>query len=281
MSKCLVTMMMVILLVGCQTGTDLPQPEAEGTNQTNEAVEKEQDLELEEVVEKSEQDEYNPEEFEEVDERQLEPRYRINEGNWRVEPIDDADKKVVLLTIDDAPENYSVDMAKTLSELGVNAIFFINGHFLDEEGREHLKTIHELGFQIGNHTMTHPNLRDLAPEEQREEIVALNDLIEEIIGERPRFFRAPFGANTDVSKQVSKEEGMQWMNWTYGYDWEPEYMDADALADIMVNTNLLSDGANILMHDREWTKDALPEIIKGIREQGYTFVDPTEIKSNE
>ena len=34
------------------------------------------------------------------------------------------------------------------------------------------------------------------------EIVELNDLIEEITGERPRFYRAPFGVNTDYSKEL-------------------------------------------------------------------------------
>src|SRR5699024_11257747 len=102
-------------------------------------------------------------------------------------------------------------------------------------------------------THSHPNLQSISEEEQRHEIVHANDLIEEVIGERPRFFRAPFGANTDYTKQVAAEEGMVLTNWSYGYDWEAEYQDPAALADIMVNTEFLSDGSNLLMHDRAWT----------------------------
>ncbi|GEN57504.1 hypothetical protein GCM10012290_20920 [Halolactibacillus alkaliphilus] len=213
----------------------------------------------------------------------VEALYEINQGNWRVQPIDESsDGKVALLTIDDAPDKHAVEMAHILYELEVPAIFFVNGHFLEtEEKEEQLKEIVSLGFTIGNHTYNHPNLRDISVDEQRDQLVSLNDKIEEIIGERPKFFRAPFGANTEESLAIAKEEKMVVMNWTYGYDWEADYQDSKALADIMVNTEYLSEGANLLMHDREWTKEALEDIVTGLREKGYTFVSPEQIKGVE
>lgn len=68
------------------------------------------------------------------------------------------------------------------------------------------------------------------------------------------------------------------MNWTYGYDWEKEYMSKEELVNIMVNTPLLTNGSNLLMHDREWTNDALEEIIKGLKQKDYKIVDPARIK---
>lgn len=212
----------------------------------------------------------------------VEPLYQINSRTWSVEPLGDANANVVLLTIDDAPDKYSVEMAKTLAGLGVNAIFFVNGHFIDtEEEAERLKEIHELGFPIGNHTYSHSNLSDLSESEQQKEIVRLNDRVEEIIGERPTFFRAPFGVNTDFSRKVVEEEGMLLMNWTYGYDWEMDYQSKEALAEIMVNTPFLKKGANLLMHDRKWTNEALGDIVKGLKEKGFEIVDPTLIKTLE
>ena len=55
----------------------------------------------------------------------------------------------------------------------------------------------------------------------------------------------------------------------------------DALADIMVNTEHLSDGANLLMHDREWTADALKDIVEGLRAKGYDLIDPATIQGVE
>ncbi len=254
----------------------------EGISVDEESSREEKQAEL--VEDENEQQEEDKQEEEVV----VSPRYAL-QTNEMVKPIDEkGNENVVLLTIDDAPEHYSVDMAKLLKEKEVNAIFFVNGHFImDETGREKLQVIYDLGFEIGNHTMTHPNLRDLSEEEQRKEIVELNDLIEDIIGERPRFFRAPFGVNTEVSRQVVLEENMQWMNWTYGYDYFQPYMNAEALTEAMVTGkgpevdvpySLLKPGANLLMHDRKWTLEALPDIITGLREKGYEFVDPKLIE---
>ncbi|WHY63360.1 polysaccharide deacetylase family protein [Cytobacillus firmus] len=209
-----------------------------------------------------------------------EPQYKVNEHNWSIEPINQANSKVVLLTIDDAPDKNALEMARILKKLSAPAIFFVNGHFIDTpEEAKVLKEIHELGFAIGNHTNSHLNLKSLPEEQQYKEIVDLNDRVEEIIGERPKFFRAPFGSITDYSRKIAEAENMVLMNWTYGYDWEKEYQSKEALADIMVNSPYLSKGANVLMHDREWTKEALEDIVKGLRNKVFTPVDPVLIST--
>lgn len=206
--------------------------------------------------------------------------FTMDVNNWTFQSTEETEQKYVLITIDDAPDTYAVEMAHILAEREVPAIFFVNGHLLSsEEGREALKEIAALGFEIGNHTMTHANLNELTFEETEEEILPLNKLIEGITGEKPRFFRAPFGLNTDFSKEILAREEITWMNWTYGYDWENEFMEKEALAEIMVNTEHLTDGANLLMHDRKWTKEALPLIIDGLRDKGYEFIDPDAIEN--
>lgn len=230
------------------------------------------------IEQKEEKDEKNAEENKTKDET----KYIVNESTWYLEPIDeDVNEKVVLITIDDAPDSYASEMAEILKRLEVPAIFFVNGHLLeDNEGKETLKELDEMGFMIGNHTYSHQSLLDLSEEEQIDEIVKVNDQVEQIIGKRPIFFRAPFGQNTDISKKIIKEENMFSMNWSYGYDWNEEYMDKDSLVHIMINADELRSGANLLMHDRKWTSEALEEIILGLREKGYDFVDPATIKVN-
>ncbi|WP_121609406.1 polysaccharide deacetylase family protein [Mesobacillus foraminis] len=262
-----------LLLVSCQSGKDSPETDSREANQGSDRREYEQAAVLKEerVTEQ------------ELDTKQMEQgkRYSINPETWAVEPTGDAPKEVVLLTIDDAPANYSVEMAKTLKSLGVKAIFFVNGHLLDRPGGENaLKKIYELGFPIGNHTYHHQRLTELTEAQQREEIVSLNRRVEGIVGQKPKFFRAPFGQMTPYSRNVAREEKMTLMNWSYGYDWEKEYQTPEALADIMVNTPYLKNGANLLMHDRQWTSQALEGIVKGIQEKGFTIVDPEEIETS-
>jgi peptidoglycan-N-acetylglucosamine deacetylase len=208
------------------------------------------------------------------------PQYKLNPANWAFEPIKDANPKVALLTFDDAPGQHALEIANQLHALRVPAIFFVNGHFLERgEGKAALTEIHKLGFAIGNHTNSHSNLKELTEEKQREEIILLNDKIETIIGERPKFFRAPFGANTDYSKQVALEDNMLVMNWTFGYDWEKEYQNKDSLTNITLQSPYLANGANILMHDRQWTSEAIEGIVIGLQKQGYQLVDPALIET--
>ncbi|MCA0969426.1 polysaccharide deacetylase family protein [Halobacillus litoralis] len=258
-----------------ETETEQPEPETEETSKG----EGEDTSQEEESDEEAKDSESADETSAQPEEEPKEPQYKLG-ANWSFEPIADANPQVALITIDDAPDKYGVEMAKTLKEMNAPAIFFVNGHFIDtEEEKEKLKQIHELGFAIGNHTNSHASLPDLTEEQQKQEIVGLNDQIEKVIGERPKFFRAPFGQNTDYSKQLAKEEGMLVMNWTYGYDWNEEYMSADAIADIMVNTELLNHGANLLMHDREWTYNGLTQIVEGLRNKDYELLDPALIQT--
>uniref|UniRef100_UPI0035A15E56 polysaccharide deacetylase family protein n=1 Tax=Jeotgalibaca porci TaxID=1868793 RepID=UPI0035A15E56 len=172
--------------------------------------------------------------------------------------------------------------AQTVKEKGANAIFFVMGQFLDsEESRKIIKEVSDMGFEIGNHSYSHPDMASISYEEQLEEIVATNDAIEEITGKRPRFFRAPYGSYNADTDAISELENMTLMNWTYGYDWVDGYMEETALADIMINAPELGSGGNLLMHDRPWTAAAIGTIIDGLRAQGYEMVDPKLIESPE
>ena len=258
-----------LLLSACQDEAASSAEDSNDVEATTEEVETTEDdtAAEEEVVE------------EEVEEEEdLAYQYEINPNIFSVEPIDGEtaeDEKLVLLTFDDAPYGNSLQIAETLQDRGVSAIFFVNSMYMeDEEGYEAIQQLHDMGFEIANHTHTHAKLDDYSEESQRDEILTTNDIIEEATGERPRFFRAPHGIMTEYSKQVVAEEEMTWMNWSFGYDWEVQYQDADALADITLNTELLGNGTNILMHDRDWTAAAVPAIVDGLLDQGFTIVDP-------
>ncbi|UOE92998.1 polysaccharide deacetylase family protein [Alkalihalobacillus sp. LMS39] len=283
MKRTIVISALVFLVIGCTSEpNEVAEPEQFSSQQqvhqekqmvTDERTEWEETMDT-----KEERPREETTEEEEKQKAKREPSYELSENIW-ITPIDDAEEEVLLLTIDDTPHQYSMEMAETLKELEVGAIFFVNGHLIQSgEGKEKVKQLHEMGFEIGNHTMSHGNLNEISAEEQRAEIKELNERIEDITGEPPRFFRAPYGKNTDISKSVVEEEGMQWMNWSYGYDYFTEYREASALENIMVNAPELTDGANLLLHDREWTNKALRNMVTGLQDKGYQFVDPQDIR---
>ena len=248
-------------------------------NQAEEHAQKSEEVSIQKEETLTETHKQEESKEEEVNEHQ-EQDYEVNMNNWRIEPIKEGNPKVALLTIDDAPDQHALEMAEILKELEVSAIFFVNGHLLEsDEKMQMLKQIADMGFEIGNHTYSHASLPGISEQEQEDELLRVNSLVEEITGSKPRFFRAPFGGNTDFSTKVAEEEGMQIMNWTMGYDWEKNYQSKEALAEVTLNSEFLYDGANILMHDRRWTKEALADIVEGLQEQGYEIVDPKRLKS--
>lgn len=205
---------------------------------------------------------------------------------------EDANPNVVLATVDDVPRKLpetptsSVKEAHAMADRGIYGIFFVNGMYLQgedgEEGQQALKEIADMGHVIGNHTLTHYSL-DQVPDEEtlRHEIIGNQDIIEEVIGYRPQFFRPPHGIEIPELEGILEEENMVSMNWSYGFDWDEAYSDPATLADVMVNTEFLSPGANLLMHDLAWTKEAMPAILDGIQAKGYEFVDARDIATRD
>ncbi|MGM8211892.1 polysaccharide deacetylase family protein [Virgibacillus sp. W0430] len=284
MKRQLLTLFIPFLLIACSEQQSTEQ-QNEKTNPNQQLPSGEKEL-REEKVDKVPEVETEEQEAQQADEKvnqneDNQPKYKINTTTWFIQPLDEkTNEQVVLLTIDDAPNTYALEMAKTLKKLEAQAIFFVNGHFLEtDEEKEILKEIHNMGFAIGNHTYSHEKLPNLSEAKQREEIIHVSDMVESIIGERPKYFRAPFGLNTDYSEQLANEEDMLLMNWSYGYDWDKKYMTREAIADIMVNAPELANGANLLMHDRKWTAEALESIVKGLRDKGYEIIDPALIQT--
>ena len=205
---------------------------------------------------------------------------------------EDANPDVVLATVDDVPRKLpetptsSVKEAHAMADRGIYGIFFVNGMYLQgedgEEGQQALKEIADMGHVIGNHTLTHYSL-DQVPDEEtlRHEIISNQDIIEEVVGYRPQFFRPPHGIRIPELEGILEEENMVSMNWSYGFDWDENYSNPTMLADVMVNTEFLSPGANLLMHDLTWTNEAMPAILDGIQAKGYEFVDARDIATRD
>jgi peptidoglycan/xylan/chitin deacetylase (PgdA/CDA1 family) len=212
-------------------------------------------------------------------------RYKVNPNNYLIYPVEPVEtgtqeenkaeeEKIVLLTFDDTPTGEATyQILDTLDKYKAKALFFVNGHYA-EPNLDTLREIKNRGHLIGNHTWWHIYIRREDPQTVREEIVRLNDFLEEKLGERPKYFRPPFGQNSDVSIEIIKEEGMQTMNWSNGsLDWELK--TPEAIAEQVLST--INSGDNILFHDKQKTADALDTILAQLTEQGYQFVLPTEV----
>ncbi|GFN30613.1 polysaccharide deacetylase family protein [Paenibacillus xylaniclasticus] len=207
--------------------------------------------------------------------------YRMNKV-YRFEPIDkeSTTDKVVLLTFDDGPKELEqlTSMLDTLDKHKAKAIFFVNGYRV-KANPDLLKLIHERGQTIGNHSWDHIDLKKETQASMEKQVGDVGKLVKETIGETPKFFRPPFGSGNDTVKKYVKDSGMLYMTWSNGsLDWDsssknkPEAVIANVLEQ-------LHPGANILMHELPWTKDALDELLTKLEEKGYGFIDPATIET--
>ncbi|MFD8818408.1 polysaccharide deacetylase family protein, partial [Streptomyces sp. NPDC059627] len=140
----------------------------------------------------------------------------------RKEPITEISRsgRRMMLTFDDGPNpNYTPHILDTLAKYDVRAMFFLCGECI-VVNRELVARMADEGHVVGNHTWTHPLLTTLNRREIRDEMASTSDAIEDTYGERPQWFRAPYGAWNRAAFQLGAEMGMEPMAWTVdSTDW--------------------------------------------------------------
>ena len=180
-------------------------------------------------------------------------------------------RKVVALTFDDGPSEYTPRFLSVLHEKHVHGTFFEIGQ--EMAGREStMRQILREGDEIGNHTAHHtefPGYADIAP---------VTSLIESITHFRPCLFRPPGGAVDSSVIAAAGADGLRTITWDVDpADWSNP--GSAAVYSRVVGT--AQPGSIILMHDgggdRGGTLAALPSIIDTLRARGYRFDTVTEL----
>lgn len=179
----------------------------------------------------------------------------------------DPNKPMIAFTFDDGPHPTNTSkLVDIFTQYNGKATFFVLG-YRAQRYSDIIKNCYQNGFQIENHSWSHPNLTTISPEQVYQEIYTTNDLIFSLIGKDPHYLRPPEGAYNDQVKEIAKMNIELWNIDTL--DWK--YRDAKRVTDQIVSK--AKDGKIILLHDIhdtsiEGVKNALPIL----HEQGYQFV---------
>lgn len=107
----------------------------------------------------------------------------------------------VCFTWDDGHSGH-LAIAQKAAELGQRHTFLITTSWLGDAGRltsEDVATIARLGHEIGNHTVTHPDLTTLTPAQRAVEYDDATAALEDITGDQVTTFCPPFGARNDAA----------------------------------------------------------------------------------
>lgn len=174
----------------------------------------------------------------------------------------------VALTIDDGPSPYTEDIIHILNQYHVHATFFFVGRNV-EHRQGVVKLAAESGDEIGDHTMSHPNLFDVTPEEQQQQINADRALIEQVTGKPVVLFRPPYENFNNATEQILKQDGMTIALWNRDpRDWSAT--NAEQIVTGVVDSS--PSGGVFDLHDKELTLEALPDIIKGLEAKHLQMV---------
>lgn len=177
------------------------------------------------------------------------------------------DEKIIAFAcnVDWGNENI-IPMLDIFSENDINITFFVTGRWA-KENPELLKAIFERGHEIGNHGYHHLNYDQLSYERNKEEILKADDVIKSILGIELKYFAPPAGAYNDYTIKACKDLNYDIIMWSIDtIDWR-EDSTKDKIKNRVIEN--IHNSAIVLMHPKEETVKALPEIISYIFEKGY------------
>lgn len=126
----------------------------------------------------------------------------------------------VFLTFDDGPDPvYTPAILDVLAAYHAKATFFVLGRAAEKYPHLVERIVAE-GHTIGNHTYSHPNPWFTSEDIAKEEVIKTSDIIENIIGFRPRWFRPPYGRLRFIMRQQATLDNMITVLWNRSIiDW--------------------------------------------------------------
>ncbi|HET6614761.1 MAG TPA: polysaccharide deacetylase family protein [Dehalococcoidia bacterium] len=192
----------------------------------------------------------------------------------------DASRRAIALTFDAGSDaGYTTDILRTLRAEGIRASFSVTGLWA-EANPELLNSIAADGHVLINHSYSHPSFTGrstgappLTAEERALQLSRVETTVYRLTSRSTRpYFRPPFG-DFDASVEADAAAAgfpviVMWTVDTFGWN------GATAEQIIERTMALAGPGAIVIMHVGSESQDAaaLPELIRRLRAEGYTFV---------
>lgn len=196
-------------------------------------------------------------------------------------------EKIAYLTFDDGPSLNTPIILDILKEHDIPATFFVNGYENEFASSIYNRIVHE-NHTLANHTFSH-NYSVIYRNKESffTDFYQLENLLMNYTDKKSSIVRLPGGSNNTMVQQYGGTKEMnkilaELKNQGYYYvDWNVDSMDAsdtvvtkNRIVSEVLNQSLGKQKVNILMHDssaKTTTAEALPAIIKGLKEQGFRF----------
>lgn len=178
-----------------------------------------------------------------------------------------ANKKVSLMF--NVYENTSIveQIMNELDKRQLKATFFIGGCWADDNGEMLVKLVSN-GHEIANHGYFHKDHKKLSYEQNHQEIRLTGAIIKALCGVQTTLFAPPSGSFSNLTLSCAEDLGYKVILWSRDtIDWR----DKDVNLIVKRATNV-TNGDLILMHPKEHTLKALPQILDYFEKVGLEQV---------
>ena len=190
-----------------------------------------------------------------------------------------SDRKAAALTFDISWGDKTPDkVLDVLKKYDQKATFFLSGPWADHY-RTIVKRIVDEGHEIASHGQDHVNLSGLSTDAIRQNIKSAHDILVNVSGSAPRYFRPPNGDYNDLVVRTARELGYETIIWAVdSMDW----MNPGATYIVERVSKLCFPGAIILFHASDSAREtdqALPMVIENLRAAGYELMPLGQLMS--
>ncbi len=181
---------------------------------------------------------------------------------------------IAYLTFDDGPSTtITPQILDILKEKNVKATFFVIGSYAKSHP-ELVKRAYDEGHTIGLHSYTHKKSMFNSLKAFKEEVDKTYDVVYDIIGEAPKYFRIPYGTKIGKTfKDYLNEKGLSVIGWNCeSYDSRTYTTKPEQLVQAVKDTMGTKKEVTVIMHDtygKQKTADALSDIIEHFNEVNY------------
>ena len=194
-----------------------------------------------------------------------------------------APEKAVVFTFDacetQTPAYFDKQLLDFIIENKIPTTLFLSGKFI-ERNRDDVKSISGYDFiEIENHSYSHADFRKLKDDEVLSDIERNQNLIKEVTGRTPLFFRFPYGEYTQKNLEIIEKSGLKVVHWAFPSGDPDKRLSKSQLVRGVISNVKSGDILIFHINGRGWkTKEAFPEIVNILKKEGYHFYLLKDVK---
>lgn len=197
-------------------------------------------------------------------------------------PSIDPAKPMVAIAFDDGavgtdPNSSSMRILNALNDSGFHATFFYVGNWIGNNQGE-VRAAYDMGMEIANHTMSHPNLTEKSASEIRSEYDSCAQLLQSIIGTEPsKLMRLPYLASNSTVQSTLNDVPLISCS-VDSQDWNGATSDQiiDKIKTAMNDGSLQN--SIVLCHETyDSTAEAMEYLCPYLKSQGWQIVTISEM----